>query len=93
MSGSTGGSAIIAARSSSMRSDGRHRNPEWIRTLALCSSQSPSWVLKSSRPANRRPGRKLVSKYPLARSTHPLRSGWPFANTTEPIPNVPFNRR
>ena len=35
MSGSSGGRAIMAARSSSMRSDGRQRSPEWTRTLAL----------------------------------------------------------
>jgi hypothetical protein len=42
MSGRTGGSVIIAALSSSMRSDGRHRSPEWTRTLALVANHSPS---------------------------------------------------
>ena len=40
-----------------------------------------------------RPGMKLVSKYPLVRSTTPLRSGWPLANTIDPMPSVPFSRR
>jgi hypothetical protein len=73
-SGATDGSGIIDARSSLRRSTGRHRIVLWIRALAF-ESQEESWELKSSGEEKVRPGRKLVSRYPMARSTTPLRSG------------------
>ncbi len=68
VSGSLGGSGPIAARSSSMRSDGRHRNVAWTRTFARVSSQSPTWVLKSSTDPN-----PLRSGQPGANTTFPAR--------------------
>ena len=91
-SGSTGGNVIIAARSSTIRSVGRHRNVEWIRLFALRKplAELRVEVLRRREPPARQEARLQDSR--LARSTRPLASGSPGLHTITPIPSVPRNR-
>ena len=61
VTGATGGSGNIPARSTSIRSVGAQPNTRRRRSLTS-TSQSASWALKSAGEAKLRPGRNEVSR-------------------------------
>ena len=88
--GASGGSTLIAPRSTGSASTGRAPVARTRRVFAR-GNHADNWSLKSPGPANERPGRNEVSKNPLFRSITPFDSGSRGGSNRIRVPSVPAN--